>query len=113
MGYHFLIDNGTATKSDGQIEVGPRWIKQEVGAHANANGMNEHGIGIAIVGNYSETYLNETELESLVYLVTTLQRYYHIPDRNVIGHRDVPGKNTECPGKNFPWAEFKRRLAYQ
>ena len=111
LGYHFLIDNGTNGKWDGQIEVGPRWIKQRDGAHANANGMNEHGIGISLVGNYSESYVSERSLQSLVYLVETLQRYYQIPDHNVIGHRDVPGKNTECPGKFFPWAEFKRRLA--
>ena len=111
LGYHFLIDNGTEGKVDGQIQAGPRWIKQQNGAHANANGMNEKGIGIVIVGNFSEQRLTEAELESLVFLVKTLRNFYHIPDQNIIGHRDVPGKNTECPGKLFPWAEFKRRLS--
>lgn len=111
LGYHFLIDNGTGGKWDGQIEAGPRWIKQRNGAHCNANGMNEHGIGIALVGNYSETYVSENSLRSLVYLVKTLQDYYNIPVQNVVGHRDVPGKNTECPGNHFPWLEFKHRLS--
>lgn len=110
MGYHFLIDNGTFGKYDGQIEIGPRWIKQEDGAHCNANDMNQRGIGIALVGNYSIDRVSERSLNSLVYLVKTLQNYYEIPDSNVIGHRDVPGKNTECPGNYFPWTEFKRRL---
>lgn len=110
MGYHFLINNGTMGKVDGQIQVGPRWIKQMDGAHCNANGMNEKGIGIAIVGNYSQTHLTERELESLVFLVKTLKDYYGIPSQNIIRHTDVPGKNTECPGTHFPWAEFKRRL---
>lgn len=110
LGYHFLINNGTNTKVDGQIEVGPRWIKQEDGAHANADGMNQKGIGIALVGNYSEQTVSKRELDSLVYLVKTLQSYYHIPNDHVIGHRDVPGKNTECPGTRFPWEEFKSRL---
>lgn len=110
LGYHFLVDNGTGGKVDGQIEVGPRWIKQMQGAHANAAGMNDHGIGISVVGNYSETYLTQAELNSLAFLVRTLQEYYKIPAHNVIRHDDVPGKNTECPGKNFPWQRFKSMI---
>ncbi len=111
LGYHFLINNGTEGKMDGQIQIGPRWIKQMDGAHANAAGMNEKGIGVVLVGNFSETQITETELDSLVFLVKILMDYYHIPNANVIGHRDVPGKSTECPGNYFPWAEFKRRIA--
>lgn len=111
MGYHFLIDNGTLGKYMGQIEVGPRWIKQEDGAHANAAGMNEHGIGVALVGNFSKNELAAAQLDSLVFLVHTLRSHYGIPLSHIIGHRDVPGKNTECPGNYFPWQEFKRRLA--
>lgn len=111
LGYHFLVDNGTNGKFDGQIEVGPRWIKQKDGAHANASGMNEKGIGISIVGNYSEGRLSEASLQSLLYLVQTLQNYYGIPDHQVIRHGDVPGKATECPGLRFPWNEFRRRLS--
>lgn len=110
LGYHFLINNGTSGKVDGQIQVGPRWVKQQDGAHANAAGMNEKGIGIVLVGNYSVDYVSAVEMDMLVFLVKTLQKYYRIPNKNVIRHSDVPGKNTECPGLNFPWAEFKRRL---
>ncbi|MFZ2603322.1 MAG: LysM peptidoglycan-binding domain-containing protein, partial [Candidatus Omnitrophota bacterium] len=31
IGYHFIIDNGTKGKQNGQIEVSPRWIKQQDG----------------------------------------------------------------------------------
>lgn len=110
MGYHFLIGNGTGGKTKGQIEVGPRWIKQQVGAHANADGMNEKGIGVALVGNFSETQVPQEQLDSLIYLVQTLQDYYHIPASNVIRHHDVRGKNTECPGTRFPWTLFKQQL---
>ena len=112
LGYHFLIDNGTQGKVAGQIEVGPRWIKQANGAHANAAGMNEKGIGIALIGNFSETHhVPEQQLNSLVFLVNALRKHYGIPLEHVIRHGEVPGKNTECPGIYFPWAEFKRRLA--
>ena len=110
MGYHFLIDNGTRGKGLGQIEVGPRWIKQMQGAHTKAGDWNQKAIGIAVVGNYSETGLPDKMMDSLVFLVVTLKGFYHIPDQNILGHRDVPGAATECPGKFFPWNDFKRRI---
>lgn len=110
LGYHFLVNNGTQGKQDGQIQVGPRWIKQQNGAHANAAGMNERGIGIAVVGNFSEQRLTQAEFNALVFLVRTLQEYYRIPGANVIRHGEVPGKNTECPGTRFPWSQFKNKL---
>jgi len=110
LGYHFLIDNGTNGKLSGQIEVGPRWVKQQDGAHANADDMNYRGIGIALVGNFSEGRVESKQLEALLFLVRTLQDYYDIPSANVIGHRQVLGKSTECPGNFFPWSEFKQQL---
>lgn len=110
LGYHFLIDNGSKGKQEGQIEVGPRWIKQMDGAHANAAGMNEHGIGICMIGNFSEHYVTDRQLNSLVFLTHALRRHYDIPLKRVIRHKDVPNKHTECPGNYFPWDEFKRRL---
>lgn len=111
LGYHFLIDNGTLGKGEGQIEAAPRWIKQMNGAHCNAAGMNENGIGISLVGNFSETRVPERQLESLVFLVNLLRNHYHISPDHILRHGDVPGKNTECPGLNFPWREFKKRLS--
>jgi len=110
IGYDFLIDNGTRGKASGQIEVGPRWMKQTDGAHVKQGDWNKKSIGIAVVGNYSETGLPDKMFDSLVFLVTTLKGFYRIPDQNIVGHRDVPGAATECPGKFFPWREFKRRL---
>ena len=111
LGYHFLIDNGTVNKGDGQIEISPRWIKQQNGAHCKAANMNEKAIGIALVGNFSKTQPSPRQMESLVFLVTELMNYYNIPSSRVIGHRDACGANTECPGTRFPWNEFKRRIS--
>ena len=51
LGYDFVIGNGSDT-GNGQIEVGPRWTKQKIGAHAKSsdNRFNEYGIGICLVG---------------------------------------------------------------
>ena len=111
LGYHFLIDNGTLGKGDGQIEVSPRWIKQQDGAHCQAGGMNKVGIGIALVGNFNVDHPTQNQLQSLTYLLRTLMRYYHIPPGNVMGHRDVPGAATDCPGKQFPWQSIRPCLS--
>jgi len=110
IGYHFVIDNGTKEKQDGQIEVSPRWIKQEDGSHCRASNMNEKAIGICLVGNFNREYVSSKQLDALVYLVNVLRKYYKIPLKRIIGHNQVLGARTECPGKNFPWARFKNSL---
>lgn len=110
LGYHFIIDNGTSGKDDGYLEVSPRWIKQQNGAHCNSSGMNYKAIGICLVGNFSKEKVSAKQMEALVHLVDTLRDYYDIPLSRILKHRDVPGAKTECPGNYFPWAQFKSRL---
>lgn len=110
LGYHFLIDNGTLGKSDGQIETSPRWTKQQNGAHCKAEGMNYKAIGISVVGNLNQEKLSQKQLDSLVALVNTLRKFYHIPIKNILGHGKVKGAKTECPGELFPWKDFLKRL---
>ncbi|MFA5199364.1 MAG: N-acetylmuramoyl-L-alanine amidase [Candidatus Omnitrophota bacterium] len=110
IGYDFVIDNGSNGKKDGQIEVSPRWIKQEKGAHCQASDMNSKGIGICLVGNFSKGRVSEKQMASLVYLVNMLRKYYKIPDDHIMGHGQVPGAKTECPGKYFPWKELHNKL---
>ena len=110
LGYHFVIDNGTKGKQDGQIEVSPRWLKQEDGAHCKACDMNPRAIGICLVGNFDNDKVSPKQMDSLVYLVRRLQSYYNIPSKHIMGHGEVAGANTDCPGKKFPWDEFRRRM---
>ena len=110
VGYQFIVTNGTKGKQDGQIEVSPRWIKQQNGAHCQAGDMNYKGIGICLVGNFNRERVSQKQMDSLIYLVNTLRKYYKIPSQNIIGHRQVRGAKTNCPGKYFPWEEFKERL---
>jgi len=111
LGYHFLIDNGTLGKGDGQIEAAPRWIKQQNGAHCKAGGMNEKAIGVSLVGNFNEDLPTDNQIQSLTYLLSTLCHYYNIPSSNILGHRDVPGAATDCPGKRFPWSSVRQCLS--
>ena len=110
LGYHFVIDNGSQEKIDGHIEVSPRWTKQDDGAHCKAGSMNFQSIGICLVGNFNKGRVSKKQMESLVYLVDRLRKYYRIPVKNILGHGQVKGASTECPGKNFPWNEFWSKL---
>ena len=110
LGYNFVIDNGTSGKKDGQIETSLRWLKQQDGAHCKASGMNRKAIGICLVGNFSKEQVSQKQLDSLVYLINQLRKYYKIPLKNIMGHGFVPGARTECPGKKFPWKTLWSRL---
>lgn len=109
LGYHFVIDNGTSGTRSGQMETSHRWNHQMDGAHCNAGDMNQKGIGICLVGNFDEEKVSRDQFDSLVWLVRQLQAKYKIPRRRVLQHHEVKN-GTHCPGKNFPWSEFKKRI---
>lgn len=110
VGYHFVIDNGSKGKADGQIEVSPRWLKQVPGAHCKADHMNERAIGICLVGNFNHDLPSARQMEALAGLVRKLQAYYRIPSSRIKGHGQVRGASTDCPGKRFRWEDLRRRL---
>lgn len=111
LGYDFVIGNGTDTR-DGQIEVGYRWKRQLVGAHARTanNAFNEYGIGICLVGNFDLDKPTAAQMASLARLTAHLMKSYNITDANVIGHGDT--KATDCPGKFMSLATVKK-MAHQ
>jgi len=108
--YHFVIDNGTDGKADGRIETCPRWTKQMQGGHCRQASINEHGIGICLVGDFSRGEPTEKQMDALVLLVRGLQEQFKIPDDHILGHGEVIGEFSECPGREFPWKEFWKRL---
>ena len=110
LGYHFVIDNGSKGKEDGQIEVSPRWLKKENGSHCKASGMNSKAIGICLVGNFNNETPTPKQMEALAYLVNKLRKYYNISSGCILGHGKVKGARTDCPGKSFPWPEFRRSI---
>lgn len=112
LGYHFLIGNGSRNNQRvGLIEPGPRWYNQEDGAHCKASNMNPVAIGCSVVGNYSQNYVSNDQLQALVFLVRQLRSAYGIPHNRVMPHGGVPGATTECPGRMFPWGRFAQMIA--
>lgn len=104
IGYHFVIGNGEGMP-DGEVEPTFRWRQQLHGAHAGDAEHNEHGIGIALVGNFDEKPPTPAQLGAVKGLVAWLQSAYGISDSAVIGHNEV--KATECPGRLLPLAEIR------
>ncbi len=110
LAYHFVIGNGRDS-GDGQIEVGARWRKQLFGGHVRSSAMNQHGIGICLVGNFEKRAPGARQLVSLHAL---LQHFRSgglprgkIPQVTV--HRWVDKNHTVCPGRRFPYADLNRR----
>lgn len=111
LGYHFVIDNGTNNRRDGQVEIGHRWTRQMDGAHCNAMNMNKVGIGVCLVGNFDEDSPSPAQFQALTALVAQLKRQFNIPTENILRHNMVTGKATDCPGNRFPWETFKEKVA--
>ena len=110
LGYDFVIGNGTDT-GNGQVEVGSRWVKQKIGAHAKTsdNRFNEYGIGICLVGNFDEERPTPEQVKSLDKLIAYLMVTYHISPDNILRHGQT--KPTDCPGKYLNIALVRRQSA--
>lgn len=93
IGYHYLV------RKDGTIYRGRP--EDTVGAHAY--GANSHSIGVCFEGNYEvEQNMPAAQLVAGQALVADIKRRWGIT--KVIGHKDVAGATTDCPGKYFPLA---------
>ena len=110
LAYHFVIDNGTAGTQDGFIEVGDRWRQQLHGGHCRQDWVNETGIGICLVGDFTRDKPTARQLNSLVLLIRGLQDQFQIPEAKVVAHGEILGELSECPGQAFPWGELRQRL---
>ena len=111
VGYHFIINNGSNDKKDGQIEVSPRWLKQKNGAHCNADNMNNRAIGICLVGNFNKENISESQFDSWFILPTGCANIIKFLQPGTWPRPGPQGKHG-FPGKKFPWEEFKRLNTY-
>lgn len=110
LGYHFVIGNGSGS-GDGQVETGYRWTRQLAGAHAGNFEYNQHGVGICLVGDFEHGGPpSPRQMASLRRLVLFLQAKANIQTASIVGHGNVPGRNTECPGRNFNMSAFRAEL---
>lgn len=93
IGYHYLIDGAA------RVHVGRSLVHQ--GAHAR--GANRDSIGICATGDNTvpgREWSHEQRVR-LRELVAALRMA--LPGVQVIGHREVPGAATACPGEDVAW----------
>lgn len=123
LGYHFVIGNGV-NYPDGQVYVGPRWTRQQTGAHCKStagryfgrycpsNYFNERGVGICLIGDFESGRPTAAQLESLDRLIAFLCEQCDISTDRIYGHREVTRK-TLCPGRYCNMDSIRRsaRLA--
>jgi hypothetical protein len=107
IGYHYVIGNGTYS-GDGEVETGR--TEAEDGAHCSVDGMNRKSIGICLVGNFDIDKPTPAQMEALERLCKDIMTRHKIPTSKVLGHGEVKGAATNCPGKNFDMAAFRKRL---
>lgn len=103
MGYHYLVER------DGQVVAG-RPVTMR-GAHCRAAGMNGRSLGVAVIGNLEERESYPAQETALTHLLTKLTRQYGIKPERVLGHNEVTGAVTACPGRWLNMDELRRRLA--
>ena len=109
LAYNFVIGNGRDS-GDGEIEIGPRWLKQIDGGHVRSDFHNAHGIGICLVGNFEKRRPSARQMTSLTALVDWLREEAPLGVKpKVTFHRLVDRNHTVCPGKYFPYTAMKKR----
>jgi N-acetylmuramoyl-L-alanine amidase len=101
IGYHYIIEK------DGTIRTG-RSLDLP-GAHCLAGGMNYKGIGVAVIGNLEKRQPYAKQIEALQQLLQVLRERHGIPSNHILGHNQVPGAATLCPGRFFPSNLFTQR----
>jgi len=110
IGYHYFI------RKNGMVETG-RDLSQpgrfETGAHSK--GENSVSIGICVEGGVTRSARdvgvdNRTpaQIAAQIKLIRNLLRRF--PNARVVGHRDMPGAATQCPGYDASawWAEVSK-----
>ena len=108
LAYHFLIGNGIDA-GDGEIEIGPRWHRQQAGGHVKNHLINQSAIGICLIGNFEKTHPSKKQLDAFTQLMDWLQGVALGKKVHFSGHRELKGEQTVCPGKHFPLASMHAR----
>lgn len=99
--YNFLIT------ADGSVHRGRGLDK--VPAHCIADGMNYKSLGVALTGDFTLIKPTQAQLNSLLDTIDILRAYHLILRDNVLGHNEVNGASTLCPGVLSNWVKNYRK----
>ncbi len=106
IGYHYFIG------ADGVVQPGR--AENVVGAHCRADEMNHKSLGVCLAGHFDFEAPTIAQLTSLAMVVRGLMKKYGVPAENVLGHGEVRGAETSCPGTALRrWVVFfKKELVH-
>jgi N-acetylmuramoyl-L-alanine amidase len=71
----------------------------------NITDINSISIGIELDNNGFEPF-PDTQISSLLHLLTRLKTSYNIPAANFIGHGDIAPTRKNDPNASFPWKQL-------
>lgn len=113
----FLIIHHTATSRDRtkflSLKNSYNWVitadgilhesrpQNITGGHCRADRMNYKSLGICLTGNFQTEHPTEKQLATLRGIIDQLKKIYNIPTENILGHKEVKGAQTACPGTNL------------
>jgi N-acetyl-anhydromuramyl-L-alanine amidase AmpD len=106
VGYHYII------RRDGTIEIG----RPNTAPGAHARGFNHVSLGICLVGGVesdkkaAERNYTHAQWDALGSLIADLYEMY--PEAEILGHRDLPKVNKDCPSFDVRawWTAYVERL---
>ncbi len=99
IGYHFVIDR-----------TGVVWQARSLqwqGAHVKDR--NEGNVGILVMGNFEIQQPTPQQMQALRSHLHAVCAYYSVPWTRVFSHREWPGAQTLCPGRNLQVAFVQLR----
>jgi len=99
IGYNFFIEK------DGTIIEGRGF---HVGAHAY--GYNRNSLGICLTGDFDIEKPTNEQWSSFLELSTFLMEKYHLLPHQVLGHRELEGTKTSCPGLLFDTNKMRGKI---
>jgi N-acetyl-anhydromuramyl-L-alanine amidase AmpD len=104
IGYHYFI------AADGTLHAGR--AENLRGAHCRADGMNARSLGICIAGHFDIEAPTIEQLMTSTAVLRALMRKYAVPAERVLGHGEVEGAETSCPGNAIrTWLQVFRAEA--
>ena len=74
-----------------------------IGAHTK--GQNDSSIGICFIGNFDHDEVHPKQWNLGIKLVRLLMVQYHIPAKEIYGHKNFAQKS--CPGEKFNVDAFR------
>lgn len=98
--YHFAITKDLRVFNGNPISL-PAF-------HSGDDYINFRSVSICFFGNFDIEILDRKQFEIGVLKITELAKEFSVPVKRILKHSDIVP--TNCPGKNFPFQELKRRV---